>query len=176
MRWSNRGVKFTPPEEALSPARVCHWPKYPLRVKAAVGVGLPMQLLDSLKPARSVLNRAGRGRQKIDALRDFGPPYVADGVKIGHCGDVRGTTAFPPRTDIRQHAYNRRLVLNISIKISSGAPTSLPYRRMTETAACSSMHCLALRGACRIAVAGCVSIGNVCRRRFFQRTRRGNKA
>ena len=59
MTWSNRGVKFTPPEEALSPARVCHWPKYPLRVKAAVGVGLPMQLLDSLEPARSVLNRVG---------------------------------------------------------------------------------------------------------------------
>ena len=40
------------------PVVVCHCVGKPLRVKAAAGMGLPMQRLDSLRLAWSVLNRA----------------------------------------------------------------------------------------------------------------------
>jgi hypothetical protein len=42
-------------------------------------------------------------------------------VKIGLCGDVRCMTAFLPRTDIRRHAWNVRLVPKAAVSGRSKA-------------------------------------------------------
>src|SRR6516164_9100045 len=53
----------------------------------------------------------------------------AIGVKIVLCGDVRCTTAFPPRTDIRRHTSNVRFVPKGDIRIAADFLIRSPPRR-----------------------------------------------